>query len=238
MQRYISSNLDSPRVSESDIHHIIHVMRQRKGDHFQIIFDKKVYEMEIVNLSPFDYRIVDIDSTNNELENDITIFYCLSKGDKNEFIIQKATELGVKRIVLLSSSRSVIKMDNETFNKKKERYLRIIKEASEQSRRNVTPSLEGIYPITHIPSHLLNDINLVAYENDSGNTKETFSLLEAIDKQSVSILIGSEGGISKEEIETLCKQGFKTISLGKRILRTETAAIYALSVIAFLLERK
>ena len=128
-------------------------------------------------------------------------------------------------------------MSNDDFNRKKVRFEKILKEASEQSRRNIIPELIGVIPITNIPNDLLEDINLVAYEEDASDTSNTFELLKNIKNESVSILIGSEGGIDKKELEALNKQGFKNISLGKRILRTETAAVYALSVIGFMLER-
>ena len=238
MQRYFFIALDDIRLSNDDIYHINKVMRMKKGDTFEVVLNKKVHLCEIVNLNPFDFKVIDIDSMDNELDHDITLFYALAKGNKNEIVMQKATELGAKRIVLLSSSRSVEKMSQEAFNKKKERFEKILKEASEQSKRNIIPEILGIYSINKIPQELLCDMNLVAYENDSGSTKETFEILNSIKpNQSISLLIGSEGGISLDELNILKKQGFKDISLGKRILRTETASIYALSVIAFMLER-
>ena len=239
MQRYFSLSNEEIKLDPSDIHHITHVMRNKVGDFFEIVFNEKIYKEQITSLNPFSYETIDISSINNELNNDITLFYCLSKGEKNELVMQKATELGVKRIVLLSSKRSVVKMNNDDFNRKKVRFERILKEASEQSHRNIIPELVGIISIKDIPSNLLAIHNFIAYEEDAGYTLNTFKLLENIKKnESVSILIGSEGGIDKEELEYLNKIGFKNISLGKRILRTETAAIYALSVIAFMLERE
>ncbi len=238
MQRYFSSSTERIVLSKEDIHHITHVMRMRKGDTFEVVFDEKVHLLEIESLDPFTYKVVDISSLNNELNYDITLFYALSKGNKNELVMQKATELGVNHIVLLSSSRSIDKMSSEDFNRKKDRFTKILKEASEQSKRNVIPEIDGVYPMDKIPSHLLKDVNLVAYEGESGNTSNTYNVLNEIKEgQSISLLIGSEGGISPSELEALKAQGFKEISLGKRILRTETAAIYALSVLAFMLER-
>ena len=239
MQRYFSISNESITLDSGDIHHITHVMRNKVGDFFEVVFDKKIYQMKITSLNPFSYEIVDISSIDNELKQDIILFYCLSKGDKNEFVMQKATELGVKKIVLLSSKRSVVKLSNDDFNRKKDRYLKILKEASEQSHRNVIPELIGIIPISNIPESLLANHNFVAYEEDAGLTSNAFELFNNIkENESVSILIGSEGGLDKEEIDILHKQGFKNISLGKRILRTETAAVYSLSVISFMLERK
>ena len=238
MQRYFSISDKEIILDSGDIHHITHVMRSKIGDFFEVIFNKKIYEMRITSLSPFSYEVNDISSLDNELKNDVTLFYCLSKGEKNEFVMQKACELGVKRIVLLSSLRSVVKLNNDDFNRKKSRFEKILKEASEQSHRNIIPELVGIIPIKKIPHELLSNHNFVAYEEDAGSTDKTFELINNIkENESVSILIGSEGGIDNSELEILHQQGFKDISLGKRILRTETAAVYALSVIGFLLER-
>ena len=238
MQRYFSSSETEIILDHGDIHHITHVMRNKVGDFFEVVFNKKVYQMKITSLSPFTYEINDISSIDNELKEEITLFYCLSKGEKNEFVMQKACELGVKRIVLLSSMRSIVKLDNDDFNRKKVRYEKILKEASEQSHRNIIPELIGIIPIKNIPEALLAKHNFVAYEEDAGNTSDTYKLINEIkSRESISILIGSEGGLDKSELEVLHQQGFKNISLGKRILRTETAAVYALSVIGFLLER-
>ncbi|MBR0294830.1 MAG: 16S rRNA (uracil(1498)-N(3))-methyltransferase [Bacilli bacterium] len=238
MQRYFSLSRKEIILDEGDIHHITHVMRNKVGDFFEVIFNEKIYKMRITSLRPLTYVVDDISSLNNELKHDITLFYCLSKGEKNEFVIQKATELGVKRIVLLSSLRSVVKMNDDDFSRKKARYEKILKEASEQSHRNIIPEIIGIIPIKKIPAELLNDHNLIAYEEEAGNTSKTYELLNEIKEgESVSVLIGSEGGIDKSELEILHSQDFKNISLGKRILRTETAAMYALSVISFMLER-
>ena len=139
MQRYFSISNEEIKLDASDIHHITHVMRNKVGDFFEIVFNEKIYKEKITSLNPFSFETVDISSMNNELNNDITLFYCLSKGEKNEFVMQKATELGVKRIVLLSSKRSVVKLSNDDFNRKKVRFEKILKEASEQSHRNVIP---------------------------------------------------------------------------------------------------
>ena len=175
MQRYFSLSRKEIILDEGDIHHITHVMRNKVGDFFEVIFNEKIYKMRITSLRPLTYVVDDISSLNNELKHDITLFYCLSKGEKNEFVIQKATELGVKRIVLLSSLRSVVKMNDDDFSRKKARYEKILKEASEQSHRNIIPEIIGIIPIKKIPAELLNDHNLIAYEEEAGNTSKTYN---------------------------------------------------------------
>lgn len=239
MQRYFSLSDEKIVLSDGDVHHILNVMRMKKGETFEVVHNSLIHIAEITSTKPFSYNIIDIVKEEKEIANPITLFYALSKGDKNEFVMQKATELGAKRIVLLSSKRSVLKMSQEDFLRKKERFERIIKEASEQSKRTSIPEILGVYPMDSIPSELLCDKNYVAYECDSGKTDNTLNeFMNIKDNESVSILIGSEGGIDEKEIQALRKQGFISISLGKRILRTETASVYALSVLGFILERK
>ena len=228
MQHYFASIEDGlVKLSEKDIHHVLHVMRMKVGDTIVAVSEGKEYLADIKSLSPLTIEVVEELDTNNELSIDITLLYCLAKGDKIEFVIQKATELGAKRIALISSKYCVTKIDNQSFQKKLPRYLAIAKEAAEQSHRQIIPEILGVYDINKLPNELLSDINLVAYEKCGDNPS-----LEIKDK-SVSILIGSEGGFDPKEIETLLKQGFQTVSLGKRILRTETAAIYALSILGY-----
>ena len=186
------------------------------------------------SLSPLDIEINYEIPSDSELPSDVTLFFALAKGDKIEFVIQKATELGVKRIVLLKTERSVVKFDDKSIEHKLERFNKIAKEASEQSHRVVIPEIVGPVDIRKIPSEYLSDINLLAYEKEAGSTVNSFERLEK--GKSVSIMIGPEGGFSKEEV-LLLQDKFALISLGKRILRTETAAVYALSVIGYLLEK-
>ena len=239
MQRYFSLSNSDLLISNDDIHHISNVMRSKIGDCFELVQNGKVLIARITNLKPFNFEIDNISEENNELNNHLTLFYALSKGDKNDLVIQKATELGVHKIVLISSSRCVVKMNNEDFNKKKTRFERIIKEAAEQSKRNIIPEIVGIYNINNIPNELLCDHNFVAYECDKGCTKFTLEYYQKIaNGESVSLLIGSEGGLTEEEVNNLLLKSFKKISLGKRILRTETAAINAISGLTLVLEAK
>lgn len=234
MQRYFVSIIDNNVIfNDDDIHHILHVMRNRVGDHLEVVNDGKVYECEITSINPLKVNILWEIPQNSELKNDLVLFMCLAKGDKLDLIIQKATELGASKIVLVKSKRCVVNYDSKDINKKLDRFNKIAKEASEQSHRLVIPSVLGIYDIKNIPSELLCDINYVAYEKLADSRIE----IENLSNSSVSILIGPEGGIEEKEIEVLRKQGFKPLSLGKRILRCETAAINALSVLGYLMER-
>lgn len=235
MQRYfVSFDNNYIQFSNEDIHHILNVMRGKIGDKIELVFDHSLFLAEIIQLKPLEVKIIEKLEQDVELKKDITLFFALAKGDKNEFVIQKATELGIKKIVFLNSTRSVVKFKQEDFNKKLLRYQKIAKEASEQSHRLSIPEIIGIYDVKNIPISLLAERNFLAFEVDAGMTTNTFIDLK---ENSYSVLIGSEGGLTEQEVEVLTSMGFERISLGKRILRCETAAVYALSVLSFLLEK-
>ncbi len=238
MQRYFAQLNDQKIIlSDEDIHHISHVMRMKIGDKIEVVINGIVYNASIISFSSFDIKINHPLSTNSEIPYDVTLFYALAKGDKIDLVVQKATELGVKRIVLLSTERCVVKWDEKEINRKLERFQKIAKEASEQSHRSVIPEIIGVYTIKEIKPELLCDLNLFAYEKEAGNTTNLFDALLDCHK-SVSFLVGPEGGFSPSEAEYIGNiLKFKPVSLGKRILRSETAAIYALSVAGFMLEK-
>jgi 16S rRNA (uracil1498-N3)-methyltransferase len=235
MQRYFA-NLEGEYVSleKGDIHHLLHVMRARLGDQIEVVTSQKLFHARVESLSPLLIKIIDSIEQKTELPFDVTLIFPLAKGDKVELVLQKATELGVKNIVLVSTRYCVVKIDQSSFEKKKERYLKILKEASEQSRRLAIPNLYGVVDISHLPSFAFSKQNYVAYEKLSDHGV-IFPFLK--EKSSITYFVGPEGGFSEEEIDILVKQGFTPISLGGRILRCETAAIYGLSVIGYYLEK-
>lgn len=223
MQQYFSdeiltiNNLTS--LSQETLFHIKKVLRGNDGYEFRLV-DKNgfIYLCELNN----NYALVKEKlEENNELSCDITVILSLIKNDKFDFCLQKLTELGVKRIVPYEAYRSQIKAND----KKIDRYEKIVREASEQSHRNLIPKIENFANIKQLKNYL-SDINVVAYEKEDFNIKENFN-----NSKSITIIIGPEGGFAPEEIETIKSLGFNSISLGKRILRAETAAIYLTSII-------
>ena len=233
MQRYFAPIVNNNvELSSDDLHHLTHVMRMRVGDFFEVVDNQKLYLCEITSLNPLGVKIVEKEE-DVELQSHITLFFALAKGDKIDLVIQKATELGVHQIILFKSRRCVVNFDNKDISKKIDRYQKIAKEASEQCHRLMIPQIKGVIDIKDIPQYK-EEVNLLAYEKKAGNTSDSFILNSP---KGVSIVIGSEGGFDEDEVEYLMNNGFKTISLGKRILRCETAAIYALSVLGYQLEK-
>ena len=238
MQRYFVNKINNQIIfNDSDIHHITHVMRMRIGEQIEVVLDGSLFCATIESLSPLTVSLTYPIPSDSEIKHDVTLFYALAKGDKIDLVVQKATELGAKRIVLVATERCVVKWDEKEANKKLERFKKIVKEASEQSHRLIIPEILGVYSLNNLPTDLLSDTNLFAYEKEAGNTT-SFNEELAEAKGSVSILVGPEGGFSSKEAEMVVEQyHFIPVSLGKRILRSETAAIYALSVIGFYLEK-
>ena len=237
MQRYFA-NIDknfNVCFSKEDEHHILHVMRMKVADEIEVVDNQRVYLCRIDKVNPLEVSVIHEIANDVEIKEDITLLFALTKGDKTDLVLQKATELGVKKVALITSERTVVSYDNKDVDKKLARFNKIMKEASEQSHRVVVPELLGIFNLKNLPKEVFSDINYVAYEKDASKTDEMF---EGLTKgKSISVLVGPEGGFSEQEIDNLTRQGFIRTSLGKRILRAETAAIYALSVLGYLLER-
>lgn len=183
--------------------------------------------------------IVDAGKESRELPVKITLFQGLPKSDKMEFVIQKAVEMGAVRIVPVIMKRSIVKVDEGRINKKLDRWNAIAKSASEQSMRNLIPAVES--PMTfekalEDASH--DDAVLMPYEL-AENMDETRKILESLktDKiQTVSLFVGPEGGIDASEVKKAEDTGAKLITLGRRILRTETAPLAILAWLTYLFE--
>ena len=235
MQRYFV-DLETGLLSQDDIFHITKVMRFKVGDTFELVAKNAVFVMKIEEINPLRY----VEVSSRPLKEDdykITLLYCLPKGDKLELVIQKATELGVNEIIGLISSRTIVRLDNKDRAKKLIRYKKILKEASEQCHRDTVPCFDGIYDYKELNKFKF-DYMFIADEDESGNTSSFYNQILEIKKgSSIAILVGAEGGFSREEVDFACSLGYKKVSLGKRILRSETAAIASLSILSFILER-
>lgn len=238
MQRYFAAiHQGKAKLLPSDIFHITNVMRMRPLDKVEIAADGHIYLGEVVSLSPFEVRIISSIIEDHELPNKVTLLYALAKGDKTDLVIQKATELGVSEIIGLVTERTIVRLDDQDKAKKLERYTKIIKEAGEQSQRSILPKMDRIIDYKQIGAcHF--DYQFIAYEREAGRTDAFYEILRNIPSgASIGIIVGAEGGFSENEVKIANQNGYVNVGLGKRILRSETAAIYALSVIAFILER-
>ena len=239
MQRYFGRILERQAVlKDDDIFHLTRVMRAKVGEQIEVVNDGSVYLCQISRFKPLQIDVIRRLRENNELPNKVVLIASLLKGDKMDFVLQKATELGVDEIVLLETSRTVVKFKKDDREIKLERFNKILKEAAEQSKRNSIPHLYRIIDFDRLHD-VEADLKLIAYEQEAGSTNSFNKYIESIKPgQKVAILIGPEGGFSDHEVLIATKLGYKKVSLGKRILRAETASLYALSVIGNYLEKK
>ena len=172
-------------------------------------------------------RILSKDTEINELNTSVILCMALIRREKFEFVLQKATELGVSKIVPFESERCVVKDKKERSEKQSQRRSAIVLEAAEQCKRNRVPEVCPPVKLSDLAG-FRSQLNLAAYEKAGSESDHLNDLLPA---SSVTIVIGPEGGFSEQEIRILSEQGFIPVTLGNRILRAETAALYACSVV-------
>lgn len=230
-QEQIKNNIIN--VTGEDVNHIANVLRMKKDDELQLCNQEtgENYLATIVNISKIsvECEIKEKLETSTESNVHITLFQGIPKFEKMELIIQKNTEVGVKNITPVIMERTVVKLDEKIAQKKLERWQKIAEMASKQSMRDIIPTISNIMKIKDIDETKFDAI-LVAYENEDNNMLKTELNKLRVSKKlnnefNIAIVIGPEGGISEKEIENLRKKGAKFVSLGKRILRTETAGI-------------
>lgn len=220
-----------------DAKHMKKVLRLNVGEILNITDENRsTYKCEIKEFKDDKVlcNILEKIEEDNENRINITLFQCLAKFDKMDYIIQKATELGVYEVYPVISNRVIVKLDEKGKAKKVERWQAISKEASKQCKRTYIPEIKNVIFLKDIcnlvPKY---DIILVAYENNKNSLKEVLRQLNR-DIKSVGIVIGPEGGFEETEIQSLTKyENIHIVSLGNRILRTETASISLISNILY-----
>ncbi len=245
MQRYfVSPNQiedNKITITGEDVHHIAHVMRMKVMDKIICCVNGKTAHCTITEISDtVCCEVMEWMESHTELPVQVMIASGLPKGDKLEQVIQKGTELGACSFIPLKVSRSIIKWDDKKGDKKVERWQKIAKEAAEQSYRAIVPNVEQPQTIKQL-IQFAKDINykLVAYEQEAKQgEKSNFArfLTHIQPSESVLIVFGSEGGLDMKEVAELQANGFIPCSLGPRILRTETAPLYALAAISYEME--
>lgn len=233
-------NNDKIHILGEDVNHIANVLRMKKEDEVQIC-NQETGENYITKIISFSKDEIECEIVKKIIETvesnvDITLLQGIPKFDKMELIIQKNTEVGVKKIVPVLMERTVVKLDEKTANKKIERWQKIAEVAAKQSMRDIIPEIENIIKLQDITKQDYDEV-LVAYENEEKNMlKQELKKLQGKDRYKIAIVIGPEGGISEKEIEILKNMGASFVSLGKRILRTETAGIVMSGNIMYELE--
>ena len=237
MQRYFVNNKENDLfiLSDDDSHHVINVMRMNINDEVEIVFESHLYLASITNLDvPVKCTLVKELDNNERMIPKIVIVQALVKEQKMDYILQKACELGVYQIIPVNTARSVVKIDkNDT--KKIIRWNKILKEASEQSKRIDIPILDKIYDFNDLKTLDFKEKYICSTKENKKLLKSTLSKYNIND--TIVYVIGSEGGFDPKEENELIENGFIPISLGNNILRTETASLFIMSAVNYEFER-
>ncbi len=236
MQRYFidKKNIINNQVvlDETELHHIKNVMRYKQGD--QVIINTYEGEVFLAEIRVIDKKAVVLEVV-NQIQNDfkplpLDMGISLIKKDKLELVIQKLTELGVKKMIPLNTDYSIIKIDD--FSKKKNRFLTISKEAAEQSERTSLLEISDFVDLKALDTSSY-DYCFFGYAREESNyISDMLRTVKVNDK--VLFLIGPEGGFSQKEVEWLKANRFTSVSFGQTILRAETAAIFVASVFRYI----
>lgn len=228
-------------IRGSDVNHMKNVLRMKPGEEVSVSDGNNCRYLcritEYMETGEVILTVIQREENDTELPSKIYLFQGLPKQEKMEFIVQKAVELGVYQIIPVALKRCVVKLDEKKARKKVSRWQEISKSAAKQSGRGIVPEVKNVLSwkeALELAAKL--DVRLIPYELAEGMDK-TKKLLAAIQPgQSIGIFIGPEGGFEKAEVSEALEKGAEAVTLGRRILRTETAGITTLSVLMFQLE--
>lgn len=224
-------------IEGGDVAHISKVLRMSEGDELVLCDGRGIdYNavIEKTDAKQIICKIISQSKSNTEADIEVTLVQGLPKASKMDYIIQKTTELGISRIIPCALSRCVVKLENQKAEEKKvERWRKISEEAAKQSGRGVIPEITMPKNLDAVIEELKDcDIVFVPYECETENSLKSV-LTSCKNPKKVGFIIGPEGGFDTAEIEKIHNAGIKTITLGKRILRTETAGEAVLAMIMY-----
>lgn len=220
-----------------EAHHIANVLRLKEGTVVGL-FDGFGYKAAGILLDVTNERVL-VELTHDKVANteplvEVTLYQSLPKKDKLELIIQKATELGVKNIVPIITKRTIVHIDNEKARKKMERWNKIAQEACKQSGRAYIPQISEPISFKTMLCGIKAEFNIIPYESeDKKGLRQVLRSFKASMPKSVGIFIGPEGGWDKDEVQMAANHGIIPVTLGPRILRTETASLAVLTMILY-----
>lgn len=236
MHRYFVKNFDGMNflLDQENHHHIKNVVKLSINDEVVCIFEGVSYLCtlsEISDKETYATKKEKLDTNTNNVKK--ILILGIIREQKWDFVLQKATELGVDIIVPVEFKRNVVKIDDKKMLAKVQRWSKICEDAAEQSYRNTIPLITDVVRNISDLKQYISDINLAAWEEESD-----MSYKEYINQKfkSISFIVGPEGGIEPKEIQKLNELGFKTVTLGKNIMRAETVPLFIMSVLNFVKE--
>ena len=226
-------------ITGGDVNHIKNVLRMRPGETIRVSNQKgQDYFCKISEVGEdfVQADILETEAATTELPGKIYLFQGIPKGDRMEYVIEKAVELGVYEIIPVRMRYCVVKLDDKKQQAKLKKWQALAMAAAKQSKRSLVPNIHPVMSYKEAIAYAFqSEACLIPYENENGMEGTKAALKKIRGKESVSILIGPEGGFAPEEIEAVKSRG-EVISLGKRILRTDTAAITAMSMVMMEME--
>lgn len=226
------------RIGGSDFNHIYRVLRLETGEEIivcsgdgldHLVEIREFRDNEVLAAIKESYR------NKNEPELQVTLAQGIPKKGNMELIIQKCTELGIQRIIPLFTERTIVKLDEKKQEKKRERWQKIAEEAAKQSRRGIIPLIDKFYKLQELENIFAEfDLVIIPWEEEQGQgLRSALEKEDLKEKKRILIIIGPEGGFSGGEVETVRKSGGIPVSLGPRILRTETAGFVTLTALLY-----
>lgn len=226
---------DTIQITGTDAHHLMHVMRAKPGDEIVVVDDANaVARMKMVAFSE-DAVTLELEErleANTESPIDIVLAQCLLKGDKMDFIVQKAVELGAVGIIPVKSQNCVVRYDAKKAKSRVERWQKIANEAAKQCGRTALLEVAPIRSMAEFLQEEAADAEFIFfYENENKETVKSY--LQALNKKRIVLLVGPEGGFTLDEASAITKAGGHSVTLGPRILRAETAAVAAMTVVQY-----
>lgn len=228
-----SRNNDTYTICGGDLNHIKNVLRMKTGDTFLVSDNGSSHLCEIISLCEDSAvaKIIEENYLDTELPIEIYLFQGLPKSDKMELIIQKTVELGVHSVIPTEMNRCVVKLEEKKKKSKTERWQSISESAAKQSKRNIIPEIKSVMSYKEALRFAAElDIILLPYEAENGMQSSVNALSKIKSGMKIGIFIGPEGGFDENEVILARDMGADIISLGKRILRTETAAITSVAM--------
>lgn len=230
------------RITGPDVNHMKNVLRMKHGEEVLVsdgTGSDYLCTVDSMDSGEVTVQIVSVNREGRELPSRIWLFQGLPKSDKMELIIQKAVELGAAHIVPVATKNAVVKLDSKKEETKRKRWQAIAESAAKQSKRSLMPEVGGVMNLAEAFDYIEREdfaVRLIPYEHEAGMEGSRQELMRVAPGQDIAVFIGPEGGFDEAEIELALKKGVRPVSLGKRILRTETAGLAMLSVIMMRLE--
>lgn len=232
---------DVTRIEGGDVNHIKNVLRMKVGEELAVSngVDRREYRCRIEEFMEDSVicRVLSAEEADTELPARIFLFQGLPKGDKMEMIIQKAVELGVYEVIPMAARRCVVKLDEKKAKSKTTRWQTISEAAAKQSGRRIIPGVKSVMTVREAMVYAAGmDVRLIPYEKAKGMEKTREIIRSLKPGQDIAVFIGPEGGFEEEEVKMAAEAGICPITMGKRILRTETAGLAMLAWMVYQLE--